>query len=83
MGAIILSVLIQCSVKSRSGKLSSVHPKTVVFGFKRSALSIQLSAKGIKNKELADRWLLKAPSVICLFVDGHYLMPYIKNDLIY
>jgi hypothetical protein len=34
--------------------LFSVHPKTAVFGFKRSALSIQLSAKGIKTKN----WLI-------------------------
>jgi hypothetical protein len=34
--------------------LISAHPKTVVFGFKRSAISIQLSAKDFQIKELAD-----------------------------
>jgi hypothetical protein len=34
--------------------LISVHPKTVVFGFKRSAISIQLSAKDFQIKDLAD-----------------------------
>jgi len=42
------------SCLSGLGLLSSAHPETGVSGFTLSALSIQLSAKDIKNKNLAD-----------------------------
>ncbi len=61
-----------CSVFS-TGIVNSVHPKTVVFGFKRSAISVQLSAKGLQTKDLADpaEAGLKAVSRICFIMDGH------------
>jgi hypothetical protein len=39
-----------------SGFLQGVraHPRTAVFGFARSAISVQLSAKTQKNKRLAE-----------------------------
>jgi len=35
--------------------LFSVHPKTFIFGFMLSAFSIQLSAKDLNYRMLADR----------------------------
>jgi hypothetical protein len=37
-----------------SGILPSVHPKTVILGFKLSAVSIQLSAKDVQISQLAE-----------------------------
>jgi hypothetical protein len=35
-------------------QLVRVHPKTPIFGFALSAVSIQLSAKGLQINQLAD-----------------------------
>ena len=38
-----------------AGLSVSAHPETIVFGLSLSAIIYRLSAKGIKNKFLADR----------------------------
>ncbi len=43
---------------------SGAHLKTEFFRLALSAFSSQLSAKDIKNKDLADRWSLTAESSI-------------------
>jgi hypothetical protein len=53
--------------------LTGVHPKTLIFCFTLSAVSIQLSAKGLQINQSADPAMagLKAPSIDVLFMDGH------------